>query len=281
MRTEQEMFDLILNFARNDERIRVVWMNGSRANPNIIRDKYQDFDIVYAVTEMESFLANDIWLDVFGDRIIMQKPDAMELIPPEKWKSFAYLMLFEDGNRIDLTLVPLEHFQTSLESDRMRALLMDKDGIVPTLPPSTDEDYWLQKPSCKLFDDCCNEFWWVSTYVAKALVRGQIPYANAHLDIIRRELMRMLSWQAGLAFGFSFNIGKDYKYLQKYISKEDWKQLMRTWQMDSSEHIWLSLFEACDLFLKVSPEVAAKLSCSFSQHDHSVMPYLKQIRSVG
>jgi hypothetical protein len=27
MRTEQEMFDLILNFARQDERIRVVAMN--------------------------------------------------------------------------------------------------------------------------------------------------------------------------------------------------------------------------------------------------------------
>ena len=27
MRTEQEMFDLILNFARRDERIRVVAMN--------------------------------------------------------------------------------------------------------------------------------------------------------------------------------------------------------------------------------------------------------------
>ena len=77
MRTEQEMFDLILNFARQDERIRVVTMNGSRANPNIQPDKYQDFDIVYVVTEMESFLADDGWLDIFGKRIIMQKPDTM------------------------------------------------------------------------------------------------------------------------------------------------------------------------------------------------------------
>lgn len=32
MRTEQEMFDLILNIAKRDERIRAVYMNGSRTN---------------------------------------------------------------------------------------------------------------------------------------------------------------------------------------------------------------------------------------------------------
>ena len=33
MRSEQEMLDLILNFAKNDENIRAVLLNGSRANP--------------------------------------------------------------------------------------------------------------------------------------------------------------------------------------------------------------------------------------------------------
>ena len=160
MRTEQEMFDLILNFARQDERIRVVTMNGSRANPNVQPDKYQDFDIVYVVTEMESFLADDGWLDIFGKRIIMQKPDTMQLIPPEEGNSFVYLMLFEDGNRIDLTLFPLENLNPYLQSDRMCVLLLDKDGRVPELPPSTEVDYWLKQPSYQFFSDCCNEFWY-------------------------------------------------------------------------------------------------------------------------
>lgn len=38
MRSEQEMFDLILNTARDDERIRAVYMNGSRTNPNAPKD---------------------------------------------------------------------------------------------------------------------------------------------------------------------------------------------------------------------------------------------------
>ncbi|GAH80137.1 unnamed protein product, partial [marine sediment metagenome] len=34
-RTEKEIIDLIIGFARNDDRIRAVLMNGSRVNPSI------------------------------------------------------------------------------------------------------------------------------------------------------------------------------------------------------------------------------------------------------
>jgi aminoglycoside 6-adenylyltransferase len=144
MRTEKEMFDLILDFARQDDRIRLVAMNGSRANPNAQPDKYQDFDIVYLVTDMQSFLSNDAWLNTFGNRIIMQKPDTMQPDPSKRGSAFAYLMQFEDGNRIDLTLFPVEELETYLESDRMCVLLLDKDGLVPNLPHSTDQHYWVR-----------------------------------------------------------------------------------------------------------------------------------------
>lgn len=141
MRTEQEMFVLILDFARQDERIRVVVMNGSRANPHAPRDVFQDYDIVFVVTEMDSFLASDAWLDYFGRRVIMQKPEGMELFPSEGTNRFSYLMLFEDGNRIDLTLLPLEELGPYLKEDSILQVLLDKDGCVPALPESSYEDY--------------------------------------------------------------------------------------------------------------------------------------------
>lgn len=56
MRSEQEMFDLILNTAREDKRIRAVYMNGSRTNPSAPRDIFQDYDIVYVVRETRFLL---------------------------------------------------------------------------------------------------------------------------------------------------------------------------------------------------------------------------------
>jgi aminoglycoside 6-adenylyltransferase len=38
MRSEKEMFDIILGIAKQDERIRAVYMNGSRTNLNALKD---------------------------------------------------------------------------------------------------------------------------------------------------------------------------------------------------------------------------------------------------
>ena len=107
MRTHTEIQKLIIDFATADDRVRAVLLNGSRANPKIPSDLYQDFDIVYIVNQLETFTNDHTWIEVFGKRVILQMPDQM-IIGKRNQYSFAYLMLFEDGNRIDLTLFPLE-----------------------------------------------------------------------------------------------------------------------------------------------------------------------------
>ena len=106
MRNEREMFDLILHVAKGDERVRGAWLNGSRANPNVPKDRWQDYDIVYLVKAMDSFLADHSWIDVFGERLMLQMPETMR--DPLGDGRFTYLILLADGNRIDLTLVPAE-----------------------------------------------------------------------------------------------------------------------------------------------------------------------------
>ena len=75
MRTENEMMKLIIGVAENDERIRAVYMNGSRTNPNIKKDVFQDYDIVYVVKETLSFINDKKWTSLFGEIAIMQLPD--------------------------------------------------------------------------------------------------------------------------------------------------------------------------------------------------------------
>lgn len=278
MRSEEEMFDLILNFARQEENIRLVFLNGSRANPKVKPDRLRDYDIVYLVRNLDPFLENEDWLEVFGKRMIMQKPETMQLFPPQGGKAFPYLMLFEDGNRIDLQLRPLEELNNYLASDSLCVLLLDKDGLVKTMPESSERDYLLAKPTIRHFEESCNEFWWLSGYVAKALLRRQLPYANAHLNLLRDELMRQLSWQAGFREGFNFNIGKDYKYLEEHTSTEDWQSLLKSWRNDSFESGWSALFESCHLFEKVSAQNAKSLNCALPDYAYKLLTYLESLK---
>ena len=61
MRSSEEIKRLIIDVAKNDDRVRAVLLNGSRANDKISPDKYQDFDIVYIVNDIESLISNKTW----------------------------------------------------------------------------------------------------------------------------------------------------------------------------------------------------------------------------
>ena len=140
MRSEKEMMDLVLSLAEQDERIRIVTLEGSRANINIPKDEFQDYDITYFVSDIEPFISNDDWLNQFGNIIMMQKPEDMELFPPEE-KGFSYLMLFDDYNKIDLTLLPLEELDNYLKGDKLIKVLIDKDCRIKRDIVPTDIDY--------------------------------------------------------------------------------------------------------------------------------------------
>ncbi|MGW8959208.1 aminoglycoside 6-adenylyltransferase [Paenibacillus sp. NPDC055715] len=175
MRSEHEMLHTILQFAQEDEQVRAVIMNGSRANPHAPQDIFQDYDVVFLVSSVDSFVQDRRWINSFGELIIMQTTDENMKPVPISHDRFAFLMLFTDGNRIDLTLYPADNI-ANLERDSLSVLLLDKDGLVEPFPPPSLQDYMTLPPTFQTFANSCNEFWWVSTYVAKGLWRQELPY---------------------------------------------------------------------------------------------------------
>lgn len=281
MRSEKEMLDLILNVAQNDDNVRAVIMNGSRVNPNAKKDPFQDFDVVYFVREVVPYKRNEAFIKPFGELMILQKPEDMIDPPAEHDGHYTYLMQFLDGNRIDLSLYSLENIK-NLTADSLTVVLLDKDHLIPELPPPSDRDYLPQKPTEKLFDDCCNEFWWVNPYVAKGLWRGELTYAKHILDVyVREQLMKMLNWYVGVKTDFQKSPGKMGKYLNQCLDAELWKLLEDTYADSKPEHIWDSLFVMGDLFRQVGRCVADHFGFNYpEQDDKNVTSYLQYIRRL-
>jgi aminoglycoside 6-adenylyltransferase len=281
MRSEEEMLELIIGTARDDERIRAVILSGSRANPNAPRDPFQDFDIVYIVADVASFKNDRDWIKRFGKTMIMQVPEEMQDPPPECEGGFAYLMQFSDGNRIDLSIYPLEKLADRAR-DSLSVLLLDKDGIVPPFAPANESDYLPLPPSAKAFSDCCNEFWWVCPYVAKGLWRGEVVYAKHMLDsALREELNKMLVWHIGLKTEFTANPGKLGRHFQRYLEPELWQQLLQTYSDADCEHTWEALFAMCGLFREVAVALANKMGFAYPKDDDMrVSAHLEHVRHL-
>lgn len=105
MRSEQEVMNTILGFAKGKAHVRVATLEGPRVNPYVSKDDFQDFDVTFLVDDVAAFTVDDGWLSVFGHILLLQKPEDMELFPPEI-PGYSYLMTFDDYRKIDLTLLP-------------------------------------------------------------------------------------------------------------------------------------------------------------------------------
>lgn len=280
MRSEKEMLDLILRFANDDERVRAVILNGSRVNPEVHRDIFQDYDIVFIVSSVEGFVVERSWIGSnFGELIIMQTPDEHGVPSLDLNNNFAFLMLFTDGNRIDLTLYPVEKI-SSFEHDSLSLLLLDKDDIVGTLSPPSNKDYLAKPPTAQQFAECCNEFWWVSTYIAKGLWRRELSYVKFMYDRpVRDMLILMLKWHIGLRTNFAVDSGKMGKYYEKFLEPKHWEAFVKSYPDAEYENIWQALFIMCDLFREIALEVANYYQYDYpAMDDKRVSNFLQHIR---
>lgn len=255
MRTDQEILGLILETAKKLQ-VDAVALSGSRTDTKAPKDEFQDYDVVYVVDDLDNLTSDLAWLDQFGTRIIEQH----NILGNRR----LYLMLFEDGNRIDLTLCPKDHIQEWVESEADFTVLNDPQGLfVPYAP--TPKRYWTAPASATDFDKSCNEFWWVSTYVVKGICRKQVIYATDHLyGICQQELLKILAWQVASDRGV-VDIGKNYKYLFQYLHTEKEKEFSALLDLSSLDKITQSLFATMQLFHQEAQRLAQKMGFKYEK----------------
>ena len=267
MRNEPEMFDVILQTAKVLQ-VNAVVMSGSRTNPNAPKDEFQDYDLVYVVDDIDNLTSDLSWLDQFGKRIIEQH----NILGNRR----LYLMLFEDGNRIDLTLCPKEHIQEWVDSEAGYTVLIDEKGLFESYSQNL-ERYWTSPATETDFEKTCNEFWWVSAYVVKGICRNQLIYATDHLyGICQHELLKVWAWQVASDRG-TVDIGKNYKYLFQYLPTEKEKEFSALLDFSSIGKITQSLLATMQLFHQEAQYLAQKMGFKYEKEvAEKMMRYAKE-----
>ena len=255
MRTEPEMLDLIFQTAKVLQ-VEVVAMSGSRTDTKAPKDEFQDYDVVYVVDDLDNLTRDLSWLDRFGNRLIEQ----YNVLGNRR----LYLMLFEDGNRIDLTLCPKEHIQEWVDSEAGFTVLEDPEHLFEPYSQNL-ERFWMSPASETDFENSCNEFWWVSAYVVKGICRKQVIYATDHLyGICQQEFLKILAWQVASDRG-KVDIGKNYKYLFNYLPTEKEKEFSDLLDFSSIDKITQSLLATMQLFHREAQRLAQKLGFDYDK----------------
>lgn len=272
MRTEEEMFHSIISAAEADERVLAVYLKGSRTNPNVPKDIYQDFDIVYVVKETESFRRDLSWLDRFGTVILKQEQDDdfgygdRFGLRSQYDQAYSWLLLFDDGNRIDIGVETEEFMKKGSNRNKLFLPLLDKTGCLPKLPPPTDEDFHVRKPSEKQYLGCCNEFFWSLCDVAKGIFRDELPFAmSVYYQQTHHMLEVMLGWYIGSRTEYSVSCGKQNKYLKRYLPEDVYCLYRETFPAGDYGHFRHAIRSSCRLFRETAVSLSESLGMAYPE----------------
>ncbi|MGN6341185.1 MAG: aminoglycoside 6-adenylyltransferase [Ginsengibacter sp.] len=284
MLTQDNIQNKIINFAKSDDRIRAVILNGSRANPNITPDKYQDFDIVFIVKDFNSFLNEKSWMNVLGKPILQQFPDEMKLgrYENEERVSFGFLMIFEKNDRIDLTLFPYEKFGTHFKTDSLTIVWLDKDNLFENVSKPSDKDYHIKKPSQQEFTEVCNEFWWCITNVAKGLKREEIIYAKDMLEnVVRPMFWQLIEWNIGSEHDYRVSVGKSGKFARKFVVESLYENILKTYADSGIGNNWNALLLMAEIFTEEQKKLGKELGFQINETEaENSTKYIQKMREA-
>ena len=246
---------------------------GSRADSSVKPDQYQDYDIYLIVNDRSKFTAS-----VFENVRFCFVPSE---IYPELFKGEnAYLMLFSDDDRIDVTVGTMQTFLANRTNGQLMKCLLDKDDVIHGLSGSDKSGNWVKPMDEKTFKYTCSEFFWETQNMAKGLKRDELSFAMFIRDISLRDMLnRIVDTYIGISNDYKVSVGTLGKYRKRYLSQVQYELYRNTYLSNTTEDQWKSLFYMIDLFGSLGRQVASTCNFTYPEEDERYMKdYLLRIK---
>jgi len=282
---ERDVLRRLSAWAEADPRIRAMILTSSRTRPDGPVDALSDYDVILALREVAEFTADDRWLFAYGTPMV-RWADEHEL---HGMATCFRGVVYTDGVKVDYTLWPevlLDRVADTALPDELDVgyrVLLDKDGRTAGWPPPTYRAHIPSRPTRAEYEALIEEFWWSTTYAAKALWRGELAFAKFMLDydIKLVTFRRLLEWRIELDHDWSIKPGAYGRGLERLLPSTVWTDLAATYVGPDPEANWEALFRLSALFRRVAAEVGEALGFTYPlQVDEAVSAYLDEVRHL-
>jgi len=284
---EAEVLARLTAWSERDDAIRTLVLTSSRARADDTVDTLSDYDVIVAVPEVAAFVADDDWVRGYGEPLA-RWGDRHEVL------GFATTfcgVVYADRVKVDYSVWPQALVERVAEAaplpddlDVGYRVLVDKDDATSGWVPPTYRAHVPAKPSQAEYEALVEEFWWVTTYVAKGLWRGELVFAKWVLDCDAKSgaLRRMLEWRVELDHGWALRPGAYGRGLERLVPGDVWTELAATYVGTGVAENWDALFRTTALFRRVATDVGSALGYPYPVDvDAGVTALLAAVRACG
>ena len=161
MRDKKDVLKDVIEYAENNNYIKALLITSSTVNPNVETDVFSDLDLVIVTNNLQKFSDEKEWRTEFGD-ILVSFNDNFKL---EEIKTYTRLVLYQDYNRIDFSIWPIELIEKLADYDKLPEyldigyeVLYDEDNITSKLKDPTYQAFKTKIPSEEEFRKTVNNF---------------------------------------------------------------------------------------------------------------------------
>src|SRR5215218_2620935 len=100
---EQAIIDRLVQWGQQQPLVRALLLTSSRANPAAPVDVLSDYDLIVVVTDIQPYLADETWLEDFGELLVVYRDPVRFTYGCE---TFTRVTHYQDGTKIDYSFWP-------------------------------------------------------------------------------------------------------------------------------------------------------------------------------
>jgi len=242
MRNLDRELQKLIDFANKHNSIRGLVLQGSYINPNAKIDDFSDLDPLFYVNDVNDWIHNLSWKTEFG-KVISEWGDCWEL--EDGLKGYTRLTLFKDGFKLDFGFQDIRLAKYANQMPLYK-IYVDKDNVIPTPEVTDEQKFYVKAPTQEEFDQVLVDFFFDTSYVVKSIYREELFFQKYMFGILHKKIYDLLRWYVGIQYDFKVNTGSMGRNFKKYLSKEEWEQLERTYSgpcVESNFRALLKMFE--------------------------------------
>lgn len=243
MRDLDNELERLIQFAKDDDNIRALVLQGSYVNDNAPRDMFSDLDPLFYCADVTAFTKDDSWRSAFGE-VIAHFNDSWDT--PYDDKAHTRLTIYKDGFKIDFGFqnVKLAKYANDME---LYKVYLDKDGIVPKPSVSDERRFYVKKPTESEYQDVLRDFFFDSSYVVKTIYRDEITFNQYMMEILHKKIRALAQWYVGCKHDFQVNTGVHGRYLKRFLTEEEYNHLKQTYAGADYDDVRRALLASFDL----------------------------------
>jgi aminoglycoside 6-adenylyltransferase len=255
---QAQLLERIIAWSKAQAGIRAVALVGSGARQDHPADEWSDIDLVLVSGDPQAYLASTDWLTDLGE------PWFMFLERNSAGEAFVRRVLFAGGLDVDFVIFSTESARQGFSGTflpeialRDMQVLLDKDGILSSLPGDVSPLLVDSHPTVADFTEVVNDFWFHAVWTAKKLKRGELWTAKSCCDVyMKRLLLRMLEWHAHATR--EVDTWYDGRFLEQWASPVVLEKLRIAFAHYDVQDIWRALRASMELFDQVARETARR-----------------------